>query len=98
MSRVLLGLSACVLGLMLAGEASAAPSGPHGRSHGSVRRSSHVRHGVRFSGGYYYPGRAQRHWSRRVWSPVYHRYQYLDPTLRVWYYYDDARVGYYPCP
>jgi hypothetical protein len=61
-------------------------------------RAYHARHGVRYAGGYYYPGRAHYHWGRRVWSPVYYRYHYYEPVLRVWYYYDPIRIGYYPCP
>ncbi len=95
MSRVLLGLSACVLGLLLTGEASAHPVRVAHRGR-VAHRPYYARHGVRFAGGYY-AGRAHYHWSRRVWSPVYSRYQYYEPALRAWYFYDPIRIGYYRC-
>jgi hypothetical protein len=63
-----------------------------------VGRPYYVTHGVRYAGGYYFRGHGHHHWGRRVWSPVYHRYQYYEPALGVWYFYDPVRVGYYPCP
>jgi hypothetical protein len=91
MYKVLFGAAACVLGLTLAGEAQARPF-HHG--HARVAHRVVVRHrapvhrvGVRFSPSW-----------RRVWSPVYHRYNYYDATARCYYFYDPARCGYFPCP
>jgi hypothetical protein len=54
-------------------------------------------HGVAFKGGYYFPGRHHEHWGHRVWDNYYHRWQYWEPSLRVYFYYDATRAGYYPC-
>jgi hypothetical protein len=59
-------------------------------------RNSYRSHGVRFAGGYYYAGRNHHHWGETVWSPVYNRTIYWDPSLLVWYYWDDATGCYYP--
>src|SRR5262245_61147340 len=108
MKRLLFGMMACVLGLGVTGEASAAPrkvvkktvvvrgrSAPAriaGHRHG-VARGYHLRHGVRYRGGYYYRGINHRHWSKRLWNPTYRRYHYWDPYVRCWYYYDPIRIA-----
>jgi len=94
MRKVLLGLALALTGLFAAssGEAEARPF--HGRGgHGGYYRS----HAERYSGGYYYRGRAHSHWARQVWSPTFHRYHYWDAGLGCYFYFDDARGGYYPC-
>jgi len=95
MRRIVIGLAASALGIVaLTGTADASPRGGHGRAaHG---HASYHGNGHRFSGGYYYRGRDQHHWTRTVWDPVCHRYQYWDPDLNVWYYWAPAYDCYYP--
>ena len=52
--------------------------------------------GVRFSGGYYFVGRNQPHWSVTKFSPVYNTTIYLDPGLNVWYYWSAPAGRFYP--
>jgi len=96
MQRALLGVAACVLGLALTGAAQAHDNHPHpgGVVHGGS--AYHVQHGVRFSGGYYYPGHDHFHWERRVWDPVCHRYNYYDPNLHCYYYWSPGHNCWYP--
>jgi hypothetical protein len=95
MKRILFALAAGVLGLTMAGEASAHPAKVYrGRAH--VARVVHREHGVRFARGYYYPAR-EFHWTRRVWDIGHHRYHYWDPYYSCWYYYDPIQLCYYPC-
>jgi hypothetical protein len=101
MRNVLLSMAAGVVGLALAGTANAQPVVVGGHPPAVGVRAYYRDHGVRFSGGYYYVGRDDHHWTRRVWDPVHHRYHYYDPYLRVYYYWDPARQCYYPidyCP
>lgn len=68
-----------------------------GHSHGrSIGGAYYRTHGARFSGGYYYGGRAHHHWGHRVWMPSARCYHYWDPNLNCYYYYDAVRLGYYP--
>lgn len=60
-------------------------------------RGYHHRHGVRYSGGYFYRGRHHSHWTRRVWSPVYRRWHFWDPYVRSFYYFNSGCGCYYPC-
>ena len=58
-------------------------------------------HGVRFSGGYYYPGRSHPHWAYRAWDARHHRYNYYDPYLRCYYHWYAPGGCWYPgtyCP
>jgi hypothetical protein len=101
MRRILLGVSACVLGLALAGAAEAhGPNhrGPAPRAPARAYYRDHARH---FGHGYYYAGRDHHHWSRRVWSPRFGRWEYFDPGLSCWYYWYAPAACYYPvtyCP
>jgi hypothetical protein len=99
MNRLFLALAAGVLGLALTGGTAEAHGGrgPHGRP---VPRAYYRGHAKKFAGGHYYAGR-DHHWARRVWSPVYHRYQYWDAGLHCWYYWSPTAACYYPityCP
>jgi hypothetical protein len=104
MNKMLFGLAAgvaCLVGLGMAGEANAAPVF---RKTTTVVKTFHDRgplyyrdHGVKYSGGYYFAGRDHDHWGHRVWDARHHRWQYWEPNLRVYYYYDGVRGGYYPC-
>ena len=99
MRRVVLFVAACVLCLGLAGTASAAPAGHHGHHghHGHYGgRAYYHSHGVRFSGGYYYPGFNHHHWSRRVWDARCGRWNYYDPYLQSWFYWAPTANAYYP--
>jgi hypothetical protein len=97
MRRAVLFVAACVLSLGLAGTASAAPSGHHGHhGHHGGRAYYYHSHGVRFSGGYYYPGFNHHHWSRRVWDVRCERWNYYDPYLQTWYYWVPSAGAYYP--
>jgi hypothetical protein len=95
MKKVLFGVVvgvACLLGLGAANEA---------RADVVIRaavRPYHLTYGVRFGGGYYFAGRNHSHWGHRAWDARYHRYVYWEPSLRIYYYYDAGRGGYYPCP
>lgn len=62
----------------------------------AVTKGYHLTHATRFVGGYYYAGGHHNHWARAVYSRVYGRTVYLDPGLRVWYFWDPSRGGYYP--
>jgi hypothetical protein len=96
MGKIILGLAAGVLGLALTGTADAHPGHGHHHEAGYYRS-----HGVRFRGGYYYLGRHHDHWTRRVWDARYHRYEYWDPNLQVYYYWYAPGNCYYPltyCP
>jgi hypothetical protein len=99
MRRMLLGVAACALGLALAGSAEAhgAPWAPAPYAGPAYNRV----HGVRFSGGYYYPGRRHPHWAYRAWDARHHRYNYYDPYLRCYYYWYAPGGCWYPvtyCP
>jgi hypothetical protein len=81
------------------------PARPHAYAHrpatgvlrtAVVTKSYHLSRATRFAGGYYYAGRHHNHWSRTVYSRVYNRTVYLDPGLRLWYFWDAARGRYYP--
>ena len=104
MNKLIFGLGAAILGLVLAGDASAHEA--HGRAavavhggHGSVvaARPYYLEHGVRHNGGYVYRGEHHEHWGYRVWNTRYNRYQYWDPTLRCYYYWNAPQLAYYPC-
>jgi hypothetical protein len=99
MRKLMLSVAAGVVGLTLAGTANADHRG-HGGHRGHER--SHVRdHGVRFRGGYYYHGRTNHFWTRRVWDARYRRYQYWNPSYNCYYYYYAPADCYYPvsyCP
>ncbi len=107
MRKVLLTALAGILGLFLVGTADA-HDGYRDRGRVVVVRtppprvyrgtSYHLDFGVRFNRGYYYVGRDHHHWTRRVWDPVYRRYNYWDPYVRVYYYWDEPRGCYYPVP
>ena len=96
MRRVVLFAAACVLCLGLAGTASAAPYGHHGRYGHHGGRAYYHTHGVRFHGGYYYPGYNHHHWSRRFWDGRYRRWNYYDPALQCWFYWAPSANAYYP--
>jgi hypothetical protein len=97
MNKVLFGVAAavaCLLGVA-AGES---------RAEVIIKKTTVVAakpyyqtHGVKYSGGYYFAGRYHNHWAHRVWDAHYGRYHYYEPSLRVYFYYDTARGGYYPC-
>ncbi|NBO92035.1 MAG: hypothetical protein EBV06_06935 [Planctomycetia bacterium] len=98
MKRLMLAASLFVFGLMTSSTVHAQTltvRGPVGGASFSVRPYYHA-HGIRYTGGYYYPGRTHTHWEHRRWDPVYARYHYFDPYLRVYYYYCPSRLGYYP--
>ena len=91
---------ACVIGLGVANEAKAGVvvRASVGKHYGHDRGPSYYRdHGVHYSGGYYFRGRNHDHWGHRVWDSHYHRYNYWEPNLRIYYYYDAGLGGYYPC-
>ena len=76
--------------------------GYHGGYHGGhapvvTARPYYLDHGVRRNGGTIYRGQDHHQWSYRVWNTRYSRYQYYDPTLRCYYYWNPAQVAYYPC-
>ena len=101
MRRIMIGLAASALGIVaLTGTADASPRGGH-RSGGHAHAYSRG-HGHRFSGGHFYRGRNHHFWTRTVWDPVCHRYQYWDPYYSAWYYWSAANNCYYPttyvCP
>jgi hypothetical protein len=94
MKKIFLTLGAAILGLTLPGSADA-HSGHAG--HERHREAVHYRgHGVRFSGGYYYPGHVHHHWTRIVWDGPHHRYIYWDPYLSVYFYWYAPGNCYYP--
>ncbi len=68
-----------------------------GRAPVVTARPYYLDHGVRHNGGYIYRGRDHHQWSGRVWNTRYSRYQYYEPTLRCYYYWNPAQVAYYPC-
>lgn len=98
MQRILFGVCACVLGLGLTGAAQAREPHHHPGPAPIVRGGSpyYAQHGVRFNGGYYYPGRDHHHWERRVWDAGNRRYNYYDPSLRCYYYWSPVKRCYYP--
>jgi hypothetical protein len=77
-----------------------------GRNHAGPRRNTTVNNttvnrswggrGVRYGGGYYYPGRNYNHWTRSTFSTDYNTTIYWDPGLKLWYYWDEADQRYYP--
>jgi hypothetical protein len=52
--------------------------------------------GVRYEGGYYYSGRNHSHWSESKYSSTWGTTVYLDPGLKVWYYWNEKASCYYP--
>ena len=115
MNKLLFGLGAAVLGLVLTGDANAHETRGHAAPHATVHagrgpvvahagrgpvvaaRPYYLEHGSRYNGGYIYRGEQHSHWSYRVWNTRYNRYQYYDPTLRCYYYWNPIDVAYYPC-
>jgi hypothetical protein len=106
MSKIMFGVVAGVaslVGLLGAGEAEA---GVVVRQRTTTvtttttTRAYYQSHGVRYGngGGYYFPGQSHNHWGHRVWDSHYGRYHYWEPNLRIYYFYDSGRGGYYPCP
>jgi hypothetical protein len=102
MHKIVLGLAAGVLGLTLAGTADARPPA-HGHGHGHRVHGGHAYYhsqARRFSGGYYYVG-PHHHWTRRVWDVRYHRWNYWDSDLQIYFYWYAPGNCYYPatyCP
>jgi hypothetical protein len=96
MNRLFLAIAASVLGLALLGGTAQARGrhGHHGRA--PAARPYYRAHGTAFRGGYYYAGRNHHHWTKRVWSPQYHRFHYWDASLNCWYYWSPAQACYYP--
>ena len=98
MKKFILATTALVLGLTVAGSASAhEPYVAVSRPRVVIGASYYSDYGTRFSGGYYYRGQDHHHWDYRVWNTRYNRYQYYDPTLRCYYYWNPVAVAYYPC-
>lgn len=54
-------------------------------------------YGVKYSKGFYFTGRNHNHWGHRKWDSYRRTYVYWEPTLQVYYYYDEVQGGYYPC-
>jgi hypothetical protein len=94
MKRFLLALAVWAGALGFAAAADAHPPVYHG--------AYYVHHGVRYHGGWYYPGRDHCHWSYKVWVPGARCYHYWDPGLHCYFHWDAGRCGYYPvgpvCP
>jgi hypothetical protein len=68
----------------------------HGDGRGKGSTGYHLRHGHKFSHGYYYRGRDHGHWTHRRYWPKYHTTCYWDPGTRGWYYWSPAQACYYP--
>jgi hypothetical protein len=85
---------ACLVGLGMASEANA---GVVVKTNVVVGRPYYQTHAVRFSGGYYFAGYNHHHWGHRNWDARRGCYVYWEPSLRIYFYYDNARGGYYPC-
>src|SRR5829696_5559496 len=102
MQKMLFGLAAgvaCLAGLAVAGEAQAGTvykkTTVVKKHYGHDRGSHYYRdHGTRYGNSYYFKGRHHDHWGSRRWSSRYNRYEYYEPTLRTYYYYDGGREGY----
>jgi hypothetical protein len=95
MRRILLGVSAFVLGLVLVGSAEAGPKG--GSSHGSSHNSYHMTHGSKMKDGkYFYKGKDHKHWTYRYWWGKYGCYTYYCPSTSCWYYWYPQDSCYYP--
>jgi hypothetical protein len=60
-------------------------------------RSYHQSHGFKFSGGFYFKGKHHNHWGHRKWDSYRRCYVYWEPTLLVYYYYNESQDAYYPC-
>jgi hypothetical protein len=113
MRRMLLGLGAFALTLTTA--VSAANAGEF-RGHEAFRHEAFRHevigrevahryfetHGVRFAGGYYYPGFDHHHWGRQVWDARLARWEFWDADLGCYFYWNATLNGYYPvtyiCP
>jgi hypothetical protein len=85
----------CLVGLGTASEANAAGVVRHQTV--VTSRPYYQSHAVKFSGGYYFAGRDHHHWGHRTWDARRRCYTYWEPSLQVYFYYDVARAGYYPC-
>jgi hypothetical protein len=53
-------------------------------------------HGTRFSHGFYYVGRIQKHFTERWWDERYETYLYFDPHAHCPYYWCEAHGVFYP--
>jgi hypothetical protein len=95
MNKVLFGLAAGVACLVVAGEADAAVVVKQRTV--VVGRPYYQSYGVRHGSSYHFSGRHHRHWGHRTWDSRHRRYHYYEPSLRVYFYYDNVRGGYYPC-
>lgn len=98
MKKFMIGVAAslaCLVGLGMVSEAKAHDRGSRARA--GYGRPYYQDYGVRHGDAYYFQGRKHRHWDHRVWDSHHHRYQYWEPSLRAYYYYDGPRGGYYPC-
>lgn len=100
------GLALC-LGLALTSQASAQGFGPRPGFGGFgprppfgvsrfPARPYYTQAGVRFAGGYYYPGKHHNHWGGRVWNAQFGRYHYWDPYLKCYYYWHQPRGCFLP--
>src|SRR5262249_30870595 len=97
MNKTLFGVAAglaCLVGLGMASEADA---GVVVKTTVVTNRPYYQTHAVRFSGGYCFAGHNHHHWGHRVWDADRRCYVYWEPSLRVYFYYDNVRGGYYPC-
>jgi hypothetical protein len=93
-NKALFGFMVCLMGVWAA---SGVDAGVVLRSAAEVTaRPYHLTYGIKFSGGFYFSGQHHNHWGHRVWDNHYHRYHYWEPNLRVYYFYDAGRGGYYP--
>jgi hypothetical protein len=102
MRKLLIAVAAGVVGLALTGSAAQAREPAHHRGQEHGHRAYYMKHGHRFSGGYFYVGREHPRWSGQVWDSVHCRYQFFDPYLHCYYYWDAPHGCYYPvtytCP
>jgi hypothetical protein len=82
------------------GNAIVVKNSGNGRNNTTVVKNSgsyYQSHGVKFSGGFYFKGKHHNHWGHRKWDGYRRCYVYWEPTLLVYYYYNESQDAYYPC-
>jgi hypothetical protein len=63
---------------------------------GSKGPHYHILHGTKFKHGYYFKGKAHRHWSYCYWNACYRCYFFYEPDLSSYYYWCASQNCYYP--
>jgi len=59
-------------------------------------KNYHLKHGTKFSNGYFYSGKKHFQWTHRCYYPKYRSYCYYCPSACSWYYWCEPKACFYP--